>query len=293
MGAFDGKVAVVTGASRGLGLALARRFAAEGARVVLVARSREALEAEAARLTAEGHEALAVPCDVGELAEVEAVRERTLAAFGRLDVWVNDAGVSGPYGPTVSLAPDAFEAVVRTNVLGTYHGSIVALRHFLPRREGTLVNLLGRGDKKPVAFQNAYASSKAWIRSFTLGLAKEHEGEGVGIHLAQPGLVDTDLLRKVDVVEGYEDQLDVFGTIVAMWAQAPERPAGRIVDAVARRGGRAGHETRQMGALRMLAGSAGYLLRRAFGRAAPAAIDVRAQPADWSPERASTEDGEA
>jgi glucose 1-dehydrogenase len=229
MGQLDGKVAVVTGASRGLGLSIVEAFAREGASVVLSARSEKALRENVAALTAKGYRAAGFPCDVGKLEQVRALGAFAKQTFGTLDIWVNNAGVASIYGPTVANPVDRFEQVVQTNILGTYYGSITALDHFLPQHRGKLINLLGRGDDRPVPFQNAYASSKAWVRSFTLTLAQENKNSGVGIYAFNPGLVDTDLLRKIDVIAGYEKGLDRFGTVIQMWANPPEVPAERVL----------------------------------------------------------------
>ena len=229
MGQLDGKVAVVTGASRGLGLAIAETFAREGASVVLSARSENALRENVAALTAKGYRVAGFPCDVGKLEEVRALGEFAIKTFGKLDIWVNNAGIASIYGPTAANPVDRFEQVVRTNILGTYYGSITALDYFLPQRSGKLINLLGRGDGGPVPFQNAYASSKTWVRSFTLALAQENKDNGTGIYAFNPGLVDTDLLRKIEVIAGYEKALARFSTIIQMWANPPEVPAERVL----------------------------------------------------------------
>ena len=229
MGQLDGKVAVITGASRGLGSAIAEAYAQAGAAVVLSARSEKALQENVAELTAKGCRAAGFPCDVGNLEQVRALADFAVQTFGRFDIWVNNAGVAGVYGPTVATPIDRFERVVQTNILGTYYGSITALDHFLPQKSGKLINLLGRGDDGPVPFQNAYGPSKTWVRSFTLALAKENKDTGVGIYAFNPGLVDTDMLRKIDSIAGYEKGLARFGTIIQMWANSPEIPAARAL----------------------------------------------------------------
>jgi NAD(P)-dependent dehydrogenase (short-subunit alcohol dehydrogenase family) len=229
MGQLDGKVAVVTGASRGLGLAITETFAREGASVVLSARSENALRDNVTALNAKGYRAAGFPCDVGNLEQVRALAAFARQTFGSLDIWVNNAGIASIYGPTIANPVGRFEQVIQTNILGTYYGSITALDYFLPQRSGKLINLLGRGDDRPVPFQNAYASSKAWVRSFTLALAKENKDNGVGIYAFNPGLVDTDLLRKIDAIKGYEKGLRPFSTIIQMWANPPEVPAERAL----------------------------------------------------------------
>jgi NAD(P)-dependent dehydrogenase (short-subunit alcohol dehydrogenase family) len=99
----------------------------------------------------------------------------------------------------------------------------------LQRGEGKLINVSGRGDKGPVPLQNAYGSSKAWMRSFTLALADEYKESGVGIYLFKPGIVDTDMLRKVEVIKGYEKRVAVLGKIIRMWGNEPETPAEKAV----------------------------------------------------------------
>ncbi len=224
------KVAVVTGGTRGLGLAIAQAFADEGAAVVVASRSEQAVAETVARLATGGARITGRATDVGRLAEVEALAELAIQSFGRYDIWVSNAGVSGPYGPTTGCTPADFQQVVQTNILGVYNGSRTAMQHFLEHGSGKLINMLGRGYKGSVAWQNAYASSKAWVRSFTLALAKENKDvAGVGVFAYNPGLVLTDLLTQVGVIAGSEAQLKVFPTIVRMWAQPPEKPAQKAV----------------------------------------------------------------
>jgi glucose 1-dehydrogenase len=205
-----GKVAVITGASRGLGKAIATLFAQAGAKVVLAARSQKDIEQNAAELNARGHSAVSFACDVSDPQQVEALAHFAISMYGHFDVWVNNAGVAGPYGATFDLAPELFLAVLRTNMFGVYHGSRMAMRHFLPRKSGKLINILGAGSKKPAPNQNAYGSTKAWIRVFTLALAAETKGSGVGVFALQPGLMDTDLLTELVTFKGHEKRLREF-----------------------------------------------------------------------------------
>ena len=277
MGQLDGKVAVVTGASRGLGLAIVEVFAREGASVVLSARSENALRENVAALTAKGYRVAGFPCDVGKLEQVRALGEFAKQTFDALDIWVNNAGIASIYGPTAANPVDRFEQVVQTNILGTYYGSITALDHFLPQRSGKLINMLGRGDDRPVPFQNAYASSKAWVRSFTLALAQENKDNGVGIYAFNPGLVDTDLLRKIDVIAGYEKGLARFGTVIQMWANPPEVPAERVVWlASSATDGKAGLEVKVLDRVTLLRGIGRLIASKITRRPMPrsSALDI-------------------
>ena len=191
------KVAVITGGSRGLGLAIAQTYARAGAKVVIASRTSHAVDLAVDSLRASGYQATGLACDVADMAQVEALAQHAIQTFGRMDIWVNNAGLSAPYGPTVHIPRRDFITVINTNIIGTYNGSIVAMRHFLAQKSGKLINLLGRGDKGSIALQNAYSSSKVWVRNFTKTLANEYRNSGVDIFGFNPGLVRTEMLSNV------------------------------------------------------------------------------------------------
>jgi glucose 1-dehydrogenase len=257
------KTAVVTGATRGFGLAIARAYTRAGARVVVASRTPASVDQALKILHEDGGEASGMACDVGEGEQVQALANFAVQTSGRFDVWINNAGMAGPYGPTVHIDPDAFIAVMKTNIFGVYYGSIYAMRHFLPRHSGKLINILGRGDKEPVPMQNAYASSKTWVRTFTLALAKEYKETGVGIFAYNPGLIQSDLMEKVVAVAGYEERLTPLTTVMEMWANPAEVPADRAVWlASSATDGRTGLEIKELDLLHILSG----ILRQGFQR---------------------------
>lgn len=230
-----GKVAVITGGSRGLGAAIAELLGSRGATVVVGARSQRGVDDAVARLRAAGVAAYGVACDVGRLADVEALRDAALA-HGGLDIWVNNAGTSGPYGPTHRIPAEEFQRVVATNILGTAYGCRTAIPAMLERGGGHVINLYGRGDTRPVPLQNAYASSKTWVRSFTRTLQRELRGTGVAVHGLNPGLVTTEMLGEVTAMRGYEDKLRGLPVVVGLWGQPPEVAARPVLALVTGRG---------------------------------------------------------
>lgn len=229
MGLLDGKTAVITGSTRGLGLAIAQSYAREGAAIVVASRSAKAVDATVEALQANGARAAGVACDISHSEQVQALADFAIDTFGGFDVWVNNAALSATFGPTVYVSQDEFETVTHVNIFGTYYGSMAALRHFLPRGRGKLINLVGRGDTRPVPLQNVYAPSKTLVRSFTLGLAQENKATGVGVYVFNPGLVDTDLLRDVSAIAGYEKRMKGLETVIRLWGEPPQVPAERAV----------------------------------------------------------------
>ena len=270
MGALDGKVAVITGGSRGLGLDIARAYVREGARVVIGSRDAAAVASavESLREIASGVEG--VVCDVADLEQVKRLRDRALSAFGQLDIWVNNAGLAGVYGPTAEIPIASFEQVLRTNMFGVYYGSVVAMRYFESTGQGKLINMLGRGDRDIVKFQNAYAPTKAWVRTFTLALAKEYAGSGIGVYACNPGLMNTDLLRHVSSLRGYEQRLRPLETVLRLWGEDPAVPSRRLVWlASSATDGRTGLEVQVLSRTRIVAGVLRELARRLLRRPAP------------------------
>ncbi len=266
MEALAGKVAVVTGGTRGLGLGIARAFLDAGALVFIASRSQASVERACAEL-GDGARVDGVSCDVGDIAAVRQLAARAVSRFGRIDVWVNNAGLSAPYGPTADIPEEAFAKVLRTNIMGTYHGSRVAIEQFMRQGSGKLINLLGRGDKEPVPFQNAYASSKSWVRAFTKALAGEYKGTGIGVFALNPGLVLTDMITKVEAIAGYEDRMKPFETITRMWGNPPEVPAKRAVWlASSATDGKTGTEIQVLGFGLVVSGAVRELFRRIFTR---------------------------
>ena len=270
--ALPGAVAVVTGSSRGFGLAVARELGRRGATVIVSSRRPEATAAAAAALRREGLDAHGCPCDVGELAQVEALGAFARERGARLGVWVNNAGQGAPYGAVSEIDPGRFVDATRTNVLGCYHGSLVALGQLLRQGGGALVNVVGRGEKGPVPFQAAYGASKAWIRNFTLAVAAEHRRRGVDVVAFMPGLMPTEMVLRPETTPAHAREMSVLATVLRLWGAPPELAAQRLVQRLERGRGRpyaAAH-----GPLWLLLGP----LRALVGRSLVTGVTVEPRP---------------
>lgn len=230
MDQLKGKIAVITGGSRGLGYSIAQAYAREGAAVVIGSRSSSSVDRAKEMIGKEGGQIGGLPCDVSQLDQVKALAQYAVDEFGGLDIWVNNAGLSCPIGPTVHIPPEMVDPLIETNIRGVYYGSYVALHHFLPRGKGKLINVLGRGYKSATPRFNPYGAAKSWVYSFTKSLVKEYEDSGVDIMLFHPGLVKSDMMGHLTFVEGHVDQnMKVFQVIAPMFSLDPEVSANKAV----------------------------------------------------------------
>ena len=200
---LEGKVAVVTGAGSGIGRAIALRMASEGARVA-IAELNAATGEEVAHLIRENRsEAMAIPTDVSRSDSVAAL-------FARLDVlgWapailVNNAGNAAPSTPTHEVSDEAWDAIVRVHLNGTFYGTREALRRMLPRGRGVIINLGSVVGMRGLPGGAAYTASKGAIAAFTKGVAREVAKEGIRVNCIAPGWIETPILENV-AAEGRE-----------------------------------------------------------------------------------------
>jgi 3-oxoacyl-[acyl-carrier protein] reductase len=188
-----GQVAVITGAGRGIGAAIAQELSSLGATAVLCGRARAALESAAQATTRVGGKAEVVPCDVTSLQSVEAAARCIEASFGRVDVLVNNAGVRGFGGPLHQLPPDSWEQILNTNLRGVYY----AVRAFAPMmiraRSGHIINISSLAGKNALPNGAAYAASKWGLNGLSYSLAEELRGYNIRVAVICPGSTNTEL----------------------------------------------------------------------------------------------------
>jgi NAD(P)-dependent dehydrogenase (short-subunit alcohol dehydrogenase family) len=199
---FSGKVALVTGAASGMGLATVQAFAEAGAAVVLADFKEDAVKAAAEKLAAAGHQALAVRCDVSDDAEVAAMVERAVSAFGRLDAAFNNAGVMARIAPTADSSREDWDRVIGINLRGVWSCMKHELRQMELQGSGAIVNNASVGALTGNPGIGSYIASKHGVVGLTRTAALEYVKHGIRVNAVNPGLIDTQIAR--DVVEGDE-----------------------------------------------------------------------------------------
>jgi NAD(P)-dependent dehydrogenase (short-subunit alcohol dehydrogenase family) len=186
---FDGRTAIVTGASRGLGRRIALDFAAAGANVVLTGRDRDALSRVAGEAAQADAKPIIVQADVTRAGECDRLVSVALEAFGRLDILVNNAGIAGPTKMVIDLEPSEWEEVLRTNLTAPYLCIRAAAKPMMRAKSGAIVNIGSAVGKRPLARRAPYAASKMGLIGLTRTLALELGPYGIRVNTINPGPV--------------------------------------------------------------------------------------------------------
>lgn len=202
---LKGKVAIVTGASKGIGKGIAQRYSQEGATVVLASRSKDLLEPLAEEMTASGRRALALTADVRDAQSMENMVQRAVEEFGRVDIMVNNAGVSMTC-PSEELTPADWENTLQTNLFGLFYGCQSAARQMIASdHEGCIINITSICGTCAIPQRAAYCASKAAANMLTKVLASEWAQHGIRVNAIAPGYIVTEMVQ--DFID--RDVLDV------------------------------------------------------------------------------------
>ncbi|MGY4319938.1 glucose 1-dehydrogenase [Bradyrhizobium sp. JR3.5] len=214
---FDNQVALVTGAGSGLGLAAAKAFAEAGAAVVLADTNEMAVASAAAELSARGHKTLAIRCDVANDAQVEAMVERTVATFGRLDAAYNNAGIQNVVAEAAEASREDFDRVMSVNLRGVWSCMKFELRQMLRQGSGAIVNCSSIGGLVGGAKRGSYQASKHGVLGLTKSAALDYAAKGIRINAVCPGIIHTAMLDRM-----MQTQADALG------AMLKDVPIGRL-----------------------------------------------------------------
>ena len=188
-----GKVALITGASRGLGQAVARELAGRGAAVMLAARNQADCQAQAREIEASGAKAMGIGCDVADYDQVAGMMEAAGKHFGGLDIVINNAAIIEPIAPLAESDPALWARSISVNLIGPYNCMRAALPGFLDQGSGVVINVTTSAARIPFTHWSAYCAAKAGIAKLSATAQKEVAGTGVRIHEMLPGPMDTDM----------------------------------------------------------------------------------------------------
>jgi NAD(P)-dependent dehydrogenase (short-subunit alcohol dehydrogenase family) len=183
------KVAIVTGSGRGIGRAIAKKFAAEGAAVMVTARTAAECEAVAREITATARRAVAVPADVGQIADCQRLVTAARKTFGRVDILVNNAGIYGPVKPIEEISPEEWDTTQAVNLRSAFLLTKLVLPEMYARKSGAIVNISSISAKAAFPWGSAYAAGKAGLLAMTRIVAAEAARQGVRVNAICPGPV--------------------------------------------------------------------------------------------------------
>jgi 3-oxoacyl-[acyl-carrier protein] reductase len=219
---LEGQVAIVTGASRGIGRAVAIALATEGAKVVVnYAKSSQAADAVVAEIKGMGSEAIALPADVAQTDQVDALFSAVLEQWGRIDVLVNNAGIARDT-LLIRMKLEDWQAVIDLNLTGVFLCTKAASKVMLKQRSGRIINITSVVGEMGNAGQANYSASKAGVIGFTKSIAKEVASRGITVNAVAPGFITTDMTADLKVGE------EVLKTIPLGRYGEPEEVAGLI-----------------------------------------------------------------
>jgi len=258
---YSGRVAIVTGASSGIGRAIALDLARRGARLCLLARRDARLRAVLAEVRRSSPDSMPWIGSVADRSTCDALVRAALENFGRVDILVNNAGINR-HADIDSLAADDAVAMVETNLLGCIYTTLAVLPSMRERREGWIVQIGSGNAHMALPGQAFYSATKHGLRGFTEGIAYDLQGSGVRMHLVNPGPIDTEMLAQL--AESREPSLLTSGTLVG------SHPPSVVADAVRRAIETGRHEVaapRRYAALFRLHDMAPGLFRRAISLA--------------------------
>ena len=203
---LEGKVALVTGGSRGLGRAMVLGLAKAGADVVIASRKLESCEQVAEDVRAMGRRALPVSAHAGRMESLDALLEQTYDAFGRLDVLINNAGTNPVTAGLSDLTPELFQKVFEVNTKGPWYLASRAAPRMAEHGGGSIINVISVGGLKPPAYQGFYAGSKAALHAMTKVMAAEWASMGIRVNAIAPGSFHSDMLdAALKILPGFEE----------------------------------------------------------------------------------------
>ena len=236
------KVAVISGASRGIGEAIARTFAQNGAKVVICSRKQESLESVAASIKGEGGEALAVSCHTGKMDQIDALFNKVKETYGKVDILVNNAATNPYFGDLLNISESQYDKTFEVNTKGYFFMAQKAAKMMMEQKKGNIINIASIAGLKAPPMQGVYGMTKAAVILFTKGLAAELGPFGIRVNAICPGLTEThfskvlietkpilDTALQMIPMKRYAQPDEIAGAAVYLASEASSFTTGAII----------------------------------------------------------------
>lgn len=200
------KNALITGAGKGIGKAIALALAKEGVNIILVARTQEEIDSVAAKVRSLRVKALAITADVADINSVNSAVEKALAEFGTIDILINNAGIAA-FGKFLELEPTDWERIIQVNLMGTYYVTRAVLPNMIERQTGDIINISSTAGLSGNALTSAYSASKFAVLGLTESLMQEVRKHNIRVTALTPSTVATDMAKELKLTDGNPDKV--------------------------------------------------------------------------------------
>lgn len=200
------KNALITGAGKGIGKAIALALAKEGVNIILVARTQEEIDSVAAKIRSLRVKALAITADVADINSVNAAVEKALAEFDTIDILINNAGIAA-FGKFLELEPTDWERIIQVNLMGTYYVTRAVLPNMIERQTGDIINISSTAGLSGNALTSAYSASKFAVLGLTESLMQEVRKHNIRVTALTPSTVATDMAKELKLTDGNPDKV--------------------------------------------------------------------------------------
>lgn len=236
---LENKVIVITGSTRGIGRAIAEACAEEGGKIVICSRNKEAVDKACSTMAQKGIDITGIAADVSQPSDLKKLFDHAITMYKTIDVWINNAGLSGGYRFLHHLNEDEIREIVDVNISGILQACRIVIPYFIENKKGIIINISGKGGRCEASpYMTVYGATKAAVTSLTKSLAKEYRRYPISIHSVIPGMVATDFYRDLKVSPDLAESMKTMSAVLKVFSVPKEKIGKGIVDICAQEPGK-------------------------------------------------------